>query len=77
MITYNGDILAKLKEAGYSTYRMRKEKIMGESTLQRLREGKSVSFEQLNRICTMLNCELHEVLIHTKDEELVTEEVSE
>ena len=35
--------LARLSEAGYSTYRLRKEKILSESTIQRIRNGEEVS----------------------------------
>ena len=36
-IKYKIDILAALKEKGYSTYRLRKEKLIGEATIQQLR----------------------------------------
>ena len=36
-IKYKIDILAGLKEKGYSTYRIRKNKLMGEATVQKLR----------------------------------------
>lgn len=38
-ISYKIDILAELKATGYSTYRLRKEKLLGESTIQSLRIG--------------------------------------
>ena len=38
-IEYTFDILAKLKEAGYSTYKLRKDKILGEATIQKRRTG--------------------------------------
>ena len=33
-IVYKVDIIKALKEAGYSTYRIRKEKILAEASLQ-------------------------------------------
>ena len=48
-IRYKIDVLAKLKEAGFSSYRLRKDKIMGEATLQRIRNNELVSYENLER----------------------------
>ena len=36
-IQYKIDVIAALKEAGYNTTRIRKEKIMGEAMLQKIR----------------------------------------
>ena len=36
-IKYKIDVIAALKEAGYNTTRIRKEKIMGEAMLQKIR----------------------------------------
>ena len=40
-IYYKFDILAALKEKGFSSYRIRKDKLLGESTLQSLRFAKA------------------------------------
>lgn len=56
------DIMKELKNAGYSTYKIRKEKMLGEATLQKLREKKMVSFENLNTICKMLDCQPGDIL---------------
>ena len=49
MIVYK-DILAKLKEAGYTTTRLRKEKILPESTITRLRNNNPITTETLDTI---------------------------
>ena len=56
MIVYN-DILGKLKEAGYTTYRLRKEKILPDSIVQRLRDGRPITTDTLDTICTLLDCQ--------------------
>ena len=38
-IVYKMNVLDALKKAGYNTNKIRKEKIMGESMLQKLRQG--------------------------------------
>ena len=46
-IKYKIDVIAALKEAGYNTTRIRKEKIMGEAMLQKIRSGQMVSWPPL------------------------------
>lgn len=66
-IQYKIDILKALKEAGYSSTRLRKEKIIGEATIQRLRHKQSVSFDVLSKLCDLLNCQIEDILIYRKD----------
>ena len=54
-IRYKIDILARLKEAGYSTYRLRKEKMFGEATIQKFRTGELVTWENITLLCKLLN----------------------
>lgn len=56
MIRYKVDIIDMLKNAGYSTYRIRKEKILWESSLQRIRTG-HVSIQDVDRLCGLLHCQ--------------------
>lgn len=68
-ITYKIDILAALKEAGYSTYRIRKEKLLAESTLQCFRENKPVSWENISTICKLLNYQPGDIMEYIAEEE--------
>ena len=54
MITYKIDVLETLKDAGYNTTRLRKEKLLNESAIQYLRDGKPVGAKALNNICMLL-----------------------
>ena len=56
-IRYKVDVMSALKEAGYNTNTIRKEKIMGESMLQKLRSGQLVSWAALETICSLLKCQ--------------------
>ena len=47
------DILVCLKDAGFSSYRLRKEKIIGEAQIQKIRTGEIASKETLNTICRL------------------------
>lgn len=54
---YKVDVIAKLKEAGYNTSTIRKDKIMGEAMLQKIRSGQMVSWATLETICSLLVCQ--------------------
>ena len=56
------DVLASLKEKGYTTYRIRQEKILSESTVQKLRAGLGVSWDNLETICKLLECQPGELI---------------
>lgn len=61
-IVYKTDILTALKEKGYNTTRLRKDKLLGESTIQQLRENKLVSWNNVDRICRLLDCQVGDIL---------------
>lgn len=56
-IIYKIDVLASLKQNGYNTTKLRKEKLLAESTIQQLRENKLVSWKNIDRICKLLDCQ--------------------
>ena len=66
-IEFKTDVLAALREAGYSSTRLRHEKLMGESYMQQLRRGELVSWKALDTICTLLKCQPGDLLEHTAD----------
>ena len=51
------DVLERLTAAGYTTYRIRKEKLIPESTMQKLRTDGSVTTETLDKLCELLECQ--------------------
>lgn len=61
-IRYKTDILEALKTKGYSTYRIRKEKLLAESTVQAFRKGELVSLDNIARICELLGCQPGDIL---------------
>jgi len=73
-IIYKIDVLAALKKAGYSTYKLRKEKLLAESTLQKFRNNEMVSWENLTTVCKLLNCQPGDILKYLPDKEK-TEEI--
>ena len=67
-IKYKIHILAGLKEKGYSTYRIRKNKLMGEATVQKLRNKEPVSWENISTICKLLECRPGDIMEYVEDE---------
>ena len=64
---YKVNIMDKLKEKGYTSTRLRKEKLLGESYMSQLRRGDMVSWAALDTICTLLDCQLGDLIRHQKD----------
>ena len=68
-IIYKIDVLKALKEKGYSTTRIRKEKLIGEATMQRLRHKQSVSFDVLSKLCKLLECDIGDILVNQEEKD--------
>ena len=66
---YKLDVLSALKEAGYNTNRIRKEKLIGEAMLQKIRSGQMPSWGTLEVICTLLDCQPADLIEYVKGEE--------
>lgn len=67
MIVYKG-ILKKMKDAGYSTYRLQKEKIISQGTMEKIRNNEPLSLRIIDTICGLLDCQPGEILEYKKDE---------
>lgn len=67
-IKYKIDILAALKEKGYSQNRIRNEKLIGQSYLTQLRHGELVSWKAIETICSLLSCQPGDILEYAPDE---------
>ena len=66
-ILYKLDVLAALKAKGYNTNRLRKERLLGEGTLQKLREGLPVNVSSLDKLCSLLGCQPGDLIEHKED----------
>lgn len=72
MIVYKIDVLHELKQKGYSTYSLRKNKIMGEAQIQKIRQGELASKETLNTICQLLQIQPGDLLEYIDDTNVST-----
>lgn len=67
-VGYKIDVISALKEKGYSTYRLRKEKLLGESVLTQLRAGEPVSWANAAKICELLECQVGDILEYKSEQ---------
>ena len=67
-IQYKVDVLAELKKMGYSTARIREEKLIGQSYLQQLRHGDLVSWKTIDTLCRLLECQPGDLVEYVKEE---------
>lgn len=69
MFTYKIDVLDTLKESGYNTTRLRKEKLLGENAIQSLRKNEMVGIIALEKICRMLDMQPGDIIKYVEDDE--------
>lgn len=66
-LQYKINVLEALKSKGYTTYTLRKEKILSESTIQKLRVGEGVAWDNLETLCRLLDCNIGDLLEYVKE----------
>lgn len=64
MLAYKIDVLETLKEAGYNTSRLRKEKLLGENAIQSIRQGKMIGINSLEKVCELLDMQPGNIIKH-------------
>lgn len=67
-LQFKVDVLAALKEKGITTYQIRKERLLSESTVQKLRAGVGVSWENIETLCRLLDCQPYDLIEYVKEE---------
>lgn len=64
---YKIDVLNALKEKGYNTTKIRAEGLLSQSTLQKFRNQQGVSWENLETLCRLLECQPGDLLEFAED----------
>lgn len=67
-LRYKIDILSALKNKGYSTTRIREEKLIGQSYLQQLRHGELVSWKTIDTLCRLLECNVGDIVEYVDEQ---------
>jgi putative transcriptional regulator len=66
-LRYKIDVMQALKEKGYNTNRMRKEKLLSESVLQKLRHSEPVSWSNIEQLCRLLDCQPGNIMEYVEE----------
>jgi len=61
-------VLGALKQKGYNTTKLRRERLLSESTIQKLREGQGVAWSNLETICGLLRCQPGDIIEYKTEE---------
>ena len=69
MIRLKVDIIAALKEKGFTSYKLRQGKLIGESVLTKMRAGGLPSWHELNTICGLLGCQPGDLVEYVPEDE--------
>ena len=69
MLVYKIDILHELQEMGYSTYRIRKENLLSQSTITKLNQGEMIGINVLERVCSLLDMQPGNIIKYVPDED--------
>ena len=64
---YKIDVLNALKEKGYNTTKIRAEGLLSQCTLQKFRNQQGVSWENLETLCRLLECQPGDLLEYAED----------
>ena len=66
-LRYTIDVLQALKDKGYNTNRLRKEKLLSEGAIQRLRHSEPVSWSNIEQLCKLLQCQPADIMEYVED----------
>ena len=67
-IRYKIDVMAELKKRGYSSTKIREEKLIGQSYLQQIRHNKRVSWKTIETLCRILECQVGDIVEYVPDD---------
>ena len=68
MFKFKMDIIELLKENGYNTTRIRKEKLIGEKTMQDMKQGIVPGIKTLETLCRILEMQPGNLIKYVDDE---------
>ena len=69
MWRYKIDVLKELSNRGYTSTKMRKDKIISQATLQNIRQGKGITTDTINTLCIILKCQPSDIIEVTPTDE--------
>lgn len=63
------DIMGMLAKSGWSSYRIRKEKELSESTITRIRNREPLTTTTIDKICRLCSCQPGDLMSYIPDQQ--------
>lgn len=60
-------LILLLKEKGYTSYKIRKDKIIGQATWQKIQNGGDIDTRTIAKFCKLLDCQPGDLLEYTDE----------
>ena len=67
MLTYKIDVLDTLKESGYNTTRILRERLISQSAVQKIRRNEMVGMKTLEKLCELLDMHHWNIIKYIED----------
>lgn len=67
MIVYK-DILLQLKNAGYNTTTIMREKLLSQATVDAIRHNRPITLKSIDTICHLLHCQPNDIIEYVEDQ---------
>ena len=62
-------LIALLKENGYTSYKIRQEKIIGQATYKKIMEGGDIDTRTIAKLCKLLHCQPGDIMEYEEEQE--------
>lgn len=63
------DIMQQLADAGWTSYRLRMEKILPEGTITRLRKSQPITTSTIDTLCRLIGCQPGDLIRFVPDDQ--------
>lgn len=67
-LRYKVDVLTKLKQKGFSTYRLQKDKLIATSVITKLNHKQPVNWVVIEKLCFLLDCQPGDLIEYVPDD---------
>ena len=61
-------LIALLKENGYTSYKIRQEKIIGQATYKKIMEGGDIDTRTIAKLCKVLHCQPGDIMEYEEEQ---------
>ena len=61
-------LLKLLDERGITSYTIKKDNIIGQATLKKIKEGGDIDTRSIAKLCKLLNCQPGDIIEYIEDE---------